>query len=93
MLPIYEVQIRYHKPAYYDQALDLEARLELPGAVRVLFHYRIRDQKSGAVLVEGSTRHAVVDKAGRPQRMPGGLREILARGLADQDAIAKTTTG
>jgi acyl-CoA thioester hydrolase len=86
MLPIYEVQVRYHKPAYYDQLLGLEARLELPGAVRVLFHYRIVDQTTGALLVEGLTRHAVVDKAGRPQRMPATLRTTLQRGLAEQDA-------
>lgn len=84
MLPIYEVAVRYHKPAYYDQLLGLEAHLELPGAVRVLFHYRIVEQESGALLVEGSTRHAVVNKAGRPQRMPEFLRATLLRGISEQ---------
>ena len=88
MLPIYEVAVRYHKPAYYDRLLALEARLELPGAVRVLFHYRIIDQESGELLIEGSTRHAVTGKDGRPRRMPESIRTILQRGIAQQDAAA-----
>jgi len=84
MLPVYEVQIRYHKPAYYDQLLGLEARLSLPGAVRVVFDYRVVDQKSGAALIEGTTRHAVVGRDGRPRRMTQEIRTLLERGIAQQ---------
>ena len=80
MLPVYEVQIKYHKPAYYDQLLGLEARLSLPGAVRVVFDYRVIDQKSGAALIEGTTRHAVVGQDGRPRRMTPEIRTLLERG-------------
>lgn len=90
-LPVYEVQIRYHKPAYYDQLLDLEARLELPGAVRVLFHYRVRDQETGTLLVQGITRHAVVNHQGRPQRMPETIRAILQRGIEAQNLAQPET--
>lgn len=85
MLPVYELQVRYHKPVYYDQLLALEARLELPGAVRVLFNYRVRDSDTGTLLVEGVTRHAVIGRDGRPQRMPANIRALLERGLEEQD--------
>lgn len=88
MLPVYEVQIKYHKPAYYDQLLGLEARLSLPGAVRVVFNYRVIDQtpgpKSGTALIEGTTRHAVVGKDGRPRRLTDEIRTLLERGIAEQ---------
>jgi acyl-CoA thioester hydrolase len=84
MLPVYEVQIRYHKPAYYDQMLGLEARLSLPGAVRVIFDYRVVDQAKETVLIEGTTRHAVVGSDGRPRRMTEEIRTLLLRGIAEQ---------
>jgi acyl-CoA thioester hydrolase len=85
MLPIYEMQVRYHKPAYYDQLLNLEARLALPGPVRVLFSYRIFDKEAKTLLIEGSTHHAVVSKEGRPSRMPVAIRALLQRGIDEQD--------
>lgn len=86
MLPIYEMSARYHKPAYYDQLLLLDAHLELPGPVRVLFHYRVRDEKDGSSILEGITRHAVVNREGKPQRMPEKLRTLLTHGLKEQGA-------
>lgn len=84
MLPVYEVGVRYHKPAYYDQLLHLSARLELPGAVRVIFHYRIVEKDSQTLIVEGTTKHAVVGQDGRPRRLPEDLKTLLLRGMARQ---------
>lgn len=88
MLPVYEVAVRYHKPALYDQLLALDAQLELPGHVRVVFHYKITHPESGALLISGTTRHAVVGKNGRPQRLTDSLRTLLQRGLDEQPRVA-----
>ncbi|HNN91521.1 thioesterase family protein [Haliangium sp. UPWRP_2] len=86
MLPVYEVGIRYHRPARYDQLLALEAELQISSPVRVIFNYRVRDQQSGALLLEGTTKHAVTSKGGRPKALSDELRAIMQRGLAEQQA-------
>ena len=91
MLPVYEVAVRYFKPALYDQLLTLDARLELPGFVRIVFHYEIREKESGTLLLSGVPRHAAVDRSGKPRRLPEDLRDLLARAMkadAEQDAMA-----
>jgi acyl-CoA thioester hydrolase len=84
MMPIYELSVRYHKPVLYDQQLSLNAQLELPSRVRLVFNYEIRDQASGDLMVTGKTCHATVNKSGRPRSMPDELSALLARGIADQ---------
>ena len=84
MMPIYELAVRYHRPVRYDQQLNLGAELELPGRVRVLFHYEITDLPSGELLISGQTGHATINKSGRPRPMPDDLYALLARGLAEQ---------
>jgi acyl-CoA thioester hydrolase len=86
MMPIYELSVRYHKPVLYDQLLSLSARLELPGRVRLLFHYEIRDQATGELMLTGKTGHATVNKMGRPRVMSDELCALLARGMADETA-------
>ncbi|MFO0577136.1 MAG: thioesterase family protein [Polyangia bacterium] len=86
MLPVYELGVRYFKPAYYDQLLDLDARLELPGHVRIVFHYRITDKASGELLISGTTKHASIEaggiRSGRPRRLPDELRTLLETAMA-----------
>lgn len=85
-LPVYDLNIRYHKPAFYDQKLALEARLEAPGPVRIVFHYRVLDAAHGTLILEGTTRHAVTGKNGRPRALTPELKALLQRGLDDQNA-------
>jgi acyl-CoA thioester hydrolase len=92
MLPIYDLQIRYHRPAYYDQLLGLSAQVVRLGAVRVHFHYTVADHESGELLVEGGTHHAVVGKDGRPQRLGNNLRQLLQRGVDEQLAASAAKT-
>ena len=84
MMPIYELAVRYHRPARYDQVLNLDTRLELPGRVRLLFHYKITDLATGELLVSGKTAHASVNKSGRPRAIPDELFSLLSRGAADE---------
>lgn len=90
MLPVYEVGVRYFKPALYDQLLTLDARLELPGFVRIVFHYEVREKERGTLLLSDVTRHAAVDRAGRPRRLPDELRALLERAMK-ADAASEAT--
>ena len=76
-LPVLSVAVTYHRPALYDDLLDVEARLASATPVRFTFHYAVRRSCDGALLCEGRTEHAAVDPRGRPRRVPPELFSLL----------------
>jgi len=80
-----EVTVRYHRAAYFDELLTVAARCaELRGA---RFRYEYRIERSGELVAEASTRHAVVDaRTYRPTRVPVWLAEALA--TAEEEAAS-----
>lgn len=77
-LPVVEASCAYLAPARYDELLRVHTRIESAGGVRVSFSYRIERQPDGRLLATGTTRHAAVDRSGRPRRLPGTIRGLLA---------------
>jgi acyl-CoA thioester hydrolase len=77
-LPVIEASCAYHAPALYDDLLRVRTRVESATGVRISFSYRIESDADGRLLATGATRHASVDRDGRPRRLPGRLRELLA---------------
>ena len=78
LLPVIEASCAYHAPARYDDLLRVRTRIESATAVRISFEYRIESEADGRLLATGATRHASVDRGGRPRRLPARLRELLA---------------
>jgi acyl-CoA thioester hydrolase len=77
-LPVTEAWCRYFAPARYDDRLRLVARLgELSRAV-LRFDYRIENAADDRLLATGWTRHCFLGPDGRPVRIEGRLRELLA---------------
>jgi acyl-CoA thioester hydrolase len=73
-LPVIGVSIRYLRPAFYDDVLEVRTELtEIHGA-RMGFIYEVRRPGTEGPLATGSTEHATVDSRGRPRRMPETLR-------------------
>jgi len=72
-----EVQLRYHRAAYFDETLTIRVRCaDLRGA-RFTYEYRI--ERGGELVAEGHTRHATVDRGTyRPTRVPDWLAEAIA---------------
>lgn len=63
---------RYRRPARYDDELDIQAGISAVGGARLTLAYAVtRDDE---VVAEGQTDHAVLDEAGRPQRIPPEFR-------------------
>lgn len=78
MFPVIEVGARYRSPARYDELLEVRTALGTIAGPRVRFNYRIVRPSTGALLAEGFTVHAAVDRSGRPHRVPESLRGALA---------------
>ena len=72
-----EVYLRYHRAAYFDEALRVWARCgDLRGA-RFAYEYRV--ERDGELVADGYTRHATVDRdTYRPTRVPAWLADAIA---------------
>ena len=81
MMPILEVQSKYHRPAYYDELLTVRIMLrELPTA-RINFFYEIYNEK-GELLNTGMTTLGFLHAdTHRPTRAPQWFVEALAAAM------------
>jgi acyl-CoA thioester hydrolase len=76
-LPVVEAHCRYHKPARYDDVVQIVTRASRPSRARLQFDYELSRAEDGVLLASGSTLHVAVDRDGKPCRLPRRLREIL----------------
>jgi acyl-CoA thioester hydrolase len=65
---IAELHIKYRRPAFYDEQLQLETTLTNVTASKVEHTYKL--SRDGVVLAEGTSILACVDAQGRVRRMP-----------------------
>jgi acyl-CoA thioester hydrolase len=81
-LPVIEASCVYHRPARYDDELDIQTTGTLVSGVRMQFDYEIvRDsggEPGGQLIVRGRTLHAAVNAQGRPSRLPVRVTELFA---------------
>jgi acyl-CoA thioester hydrolase len=98
-LMVGELVCRYRRPARYDDDVTVWVRVGSVASRRVVFEYRV-EGPDGNLLVEGETRHLVVDRAsGHPRVLPPELRASLGwappqrTGRKGVPSIAKTWRG
>lgn len=77
-LPVIEAHCAYHRPARYDDELDVKAVGRLLSPVRMEFTYEVHVRREGVVAATGRTVHAALDTSGRPCRLPDRVREAFA---------------
>lgn len=78
MLPVHDLQVKYHKPAFYDDELTIRTAIPAPPSVRIAFTYEVRNA-AGVLLTEAATTLVFIDRAtGRPMRAPVELLRALA---------------
>ncbi len=77
LMPILDVQSKYHSPAFYDDELTIRVTLsELPKA-RITFNYEVFNE-AGKLLNEGlTTLGFIYSDTRRPTRCPEWLLNIL----------------
>jgi acyl-CoA thioester hydrolase len=81
-LPLSELKIKYHFPAYYDELIMVTALLKEIPVIRVAIHYEIHNEK-GKLIASGETTQAFLDaKTMRPTRIPAFLKEDMERYLS-----------
>lgn len=68
LLAVTRLDVRYRKPAKYDELLTLETTLRDVGHVKIEHSYRL--SRGGEELVLGETTLACIDRDGRVQALP-----------------------
>jgi acyl-CoA thioester hydrolase len=72
LLVLTRVEVRYRRPARYDDLLTVRTTVERVTSVRIDHRYEV--VCDGQLLAEGSSTLACVDRTGRPQALPDFLR-------------------
>jgi acyl-CoA thioester hydrolase len=76
-LPVIEAACKYRQPARYDDELDVRTAGALLSPVRVRFDYEVVRSSDAAILAEGHTVHASLDRSGRPRRFPDRVKDTF----------------
>ena len=77
-LPVIEAHCDYHRPARYDDEIEVRTEGRLLSPVRMEFHYQVVRKNDDVVSATGRTVHAALDPSGRPCRLPARVREAFA---------------
>jgi acyl-CoA thioester hydrolase len=77
-LPVIESHCEYHRPAKYDDEIEIKTDGRMLSAVRVEFRYEVFRRENQELSASGKTFHAGVNCAVRPCRLPSRIREVFA---------------
>jgi acyl-CoA thioester hydrolase len=72
LLVLTKVEVRYKKPAFYDELLTVRTIVERTTSVRIDHRYEVYRGKE--LIAEGGSTLACVDRTGRPQALPEFLQ-------------------
>ena len=79
ILPVLDYQIKYVKPAYYDEELRIETTIDKVEGARIHFSYATYNEKNEK-LNQASTTLVFVDaQSKRPINPPAYLKDALAK--------------
>jgi acyl-CoA thioester hydrolase len=78
VLPVIEAGCQYHRPARYDEVMEIRTKAEVMSPVRMAFDYEVAVQGQPGVIASGRTVHAAVGRDGRPCRLPEPVTRALA---------------
>jgi acyl-CoA thioester hydrolase len=77
-LPVIEAHCEYHRPARYDDEIEVRTEGRMLSPVRMEFQYKVFRRDDQVLTASGRTVHAALDPNGRPCRLPPRIREVFA---------------
>ena len=79
LLPVLDFQIKYLKPAFYDEELTIQTRIEEIPKVRITFHYETYNSKEEKINFASTTLVFVDDETKKPMTAPEDFVESLKK--------------
>jgi acyl-CoA thioester hydrolase len=76
-LPVIEAHCDYHRPARYDDELDVQTEGRMLSPVRIEFVYQVVRREGNVLAASGRTVHAALDPSGKPCRLPERVRQVF----------------
>lgn len=77
LAPVVELNCQFKLPAIFGDSLIIQTTMERTEVAKLIFHYRVLDQKNQKTLATGSTTHVLTDLKGNLlYRVPS---EVLER--------------
>lgn len=73
-LAVVKLEIRYKRPARYDDVLELQTTLRDVGHVKIEHEYQLFRAADQLLLATAATTLACLDRQGRPRPLPDALR-------------------
>ena len=68
LLPVLEVNVKYSRPALYDDVITIVTTLSEKPTLRIRLSYEVR--RGETLLATAQTVHAFIDRSGKPVRPP-----------------------
>lgn len=75
LLPVLEVSVRYRQPLTFDDRVTIALVVKEKPSLRIRIDYTVLSD--GNVTAEGFTRHAFINRDGRPVRPPENFRALM----------------
>lgn len=77
MLPVFELNLKYHKPVTFDEKIRIQTRLREQPNVKIIFDYSLYNEQ-GNLVTSGYTVLVFMDaKTRKPVRCPKYMLEAL----------------
>lgn len=79
MLPVVAAHADYIAPAFYDDMLVIESRVNKLENIRITISYELFEKQSCKKLITGYTTHAFMNLSGRPTRPPKEFLSVVQK--------------
>ncbi|WP_100488848.1 acyl-CoA thioesterase [Sporolactobacillus pectinivorans] len=66
MMPVLGIEVHYHSPALFDDAVIVETTIKNYDSVKMSFSYKVMKEADGTLLVDGTSLHCWTDEQMRP---------------------------
>jgi len=88
VLAVTEVNMRYRKPARYDDELRIRCWVQDQKRLKLNFAYELLGE-DGTVIAEGSTVLGCLNSAGRPQPLPDDVADAIRAARELEQTVIK----
>ncbi|WP_321287159.1 thioesterase family protein [uncultured Sunxiuqinia sp.] len=79
MLPVISMNLKYHKPAGYDELLTIKTSIPEMPATRFSFHFEIRNEHDELICSADSTTVFVNSTSRKPMKAPPIIIEAIGK--------------
>ena len=83
MMPVIDLNVRYRRPAHYDDMLEITSRYEEVPQTRIAIPYEVRRADEPTLLVEGQVTLCFMDaERRRPCSAPEWVQDAIAEAMS-----------